>query len=264
MPVKLTAYVLDGHTLDIRPAPVERTWMEETGERFAYRCLPLNIANAYGWEILCNSGFTAEWNGESDIGAVSVLPDEGTTQPAISHFGSGVLTFHVPCLFRTEPGYDLMVQSPINRPRDAIVGLAGIIETDWSPYSFTMNWMFTAAATPIRFEKGEPYCHVFPVRRGALEAIEPEMRALSEDLELKRAHDQWTASRNQFNTDLKQPSSEAVAERWQKLYYRGLDPSGERTGPSDHHTRLRLKPFAKPGQAVSFDARRRESTKPSD
>ena len=264
MPVKLTAYVLDGHTMNIRPAPVERNWMEETGERFGYRCLPLNIANAYGWEILCNSGFTAEWNGESDIGAVSVLADEGTTAPAISHFGSGVLTFHVPCLFRTEPGYDLMVQGPINRPRDAIAGLTGIIETDWSPYSFTMNWMFTAAGTPVRFEKDEPFCHLFPVRRGALEAIEPEMRTLSDDPELKRAHDQWTASRNQFNTDLKQPGSQAVVERWQKLYYRGLYPSGERTGPSDHRTRLRLKPFATPGQAADRDAGGQESTKPSD
>jgi len=264
MPAKLTAYVLDGYMVNIRPAPVERNWMEETGERFAYRCLPLNIANAYGWEILCNSGFTAEWNGENDLDAVSVLPDEGTTAPAISHFGSGVLTFHVPCLFRTEPGYDLMVQGPINRPRDAIVGLTGIIETDWSPYSFTMNWIFTTAATPVRFEKDEPYCHIFPVRRGELEAVAPEMWALSEDPELKRAHDEWTASRNQFNTDLKQPGSEAVAERWQKLYYHGLDPGRQRTSPPDHRTRLRLKPFARPGEAADSHARRQESTKPSD
>jgi len=210
MPVKLTAYVLDGHTVNMRPAPVERTWMEETGDRFAYRCLPLNIANAYGWEILCNAGFTAEWNGENGLDAVSVLPDEGTTASAISHFGNGVLTFHVPCLFRTEPGYDLMVQGPINRPRDAIVGLTGIIETDWSPYSFTMNWIFTAAATPVRFEKDEPFCHVFPVKRGALEAIEPEIRALSEDPELKGR----TSNGRRAATSSTPTSSSPAPRRW--------------------------------------------------
>jgi Family of unknown function (DUF6065) len=39
--MKLTAYVLEGHELDIRPAPVERGWMDATVDRFAYRCLPL-------------------------------------------------------------------------------------------------------------------------------------------------------------------------------------------------------------------------------
>ena len=35
--------------------------MEATNQRYAYRCLPLNIANAYGWEVLCNAGFLAMW-----------------------------------------------------------------------------------------------------------------------------------------------------------------------------------------------------------
>jgi hypothetical protein len=264
MPVKLTAYVVDGHTVNIRPAPVERNWMEETGERFAYRCLPLNIANAYGWEILCSSGFGAEWSGAPGFDAVTVRPDPGTTAPAISHFGSGVLTFHVPCLFRTDPGYDLMVQAPMNRPRDAIVGLTGVVETDWSPYTFTMNWIFTTAGTSVRFEKDEPFCHIFPVRRGELDAVEPEMRVLSDNPELKGEHDRWTASRGQFIGDLKRPGSEAEAERWQKLYYRGLGPSGARASPEDHRTRLRLKPFLKLDQAADSDEPLRESTKPFD
>jgi hypothetical protein len=49
--MKLVAYVIDGHPFEIRPAPLERDWMEKTDQRFAYRCLPLNIANAFGWEI---------------------------------------------------------------------------------------------------------------------------------------------------------------------------------------------------------------------
>ncbi|WP_042832409.1 DUF6065 family protein, partial [Xanthomonas citri] len=47
--MKLIAHVLDGHTLDIRPAPHERAWMDATEQRYAYRCLPLAIANAHGW-----------------------------------------------------------------------------------------------------------------------------------------------------------------------------------------------------------------------
>src|SRR5215470_1977302 len=98
---KLIAYVIDGHTVDIRPAPMERAWMDATDRRFAYRCLPLNIANAHGWEILCPAGFTAIWDGGGGKDAVQVQADPGAAAPAMGHFGSGVLTFHVPAIFET-------------------------------------------------------------------------------------------------------------------------------------------------------------------
>ena len=148
----------------------------------------------------------------------SSKPIRARRRPPSAISAHGILTFHLPCLFRTEPGAELMVQGPINRPKDGIAALPGIIETDWSPYSFTMNWMFTRPGTPVRFEKGEPYCHTFPVSCGALERLEPELEVLSADPELKRQHDAWTASRARFNIDLNRPGSEAQSDKWQKLY----------------------------------------------
>jgi hypothetical protein len=242
--MKLTAYVIDGHTIDIRPAPVERDWMEATSERFAYRCLPLNIANAHGWELLCPAGFTAIWDGGSRLESVAVKMDDGAPAMAISHFGHGTLTFHIPCLFRTDAGFDLMAQGPVNRPKDGIAPLSGVIETDWAPYTFTMNWIFTRAGSPVRFEQGEPFCHIFPVKRGELTSVEPELKALSSAPELEAQFKAWNESRSQFNAELQRPGSEAQAERWQKLYYRGLAPDGKTSMVEDHITRLRLRPFS--------------------
>jgi len=242
--MKLIAYMIDGHQMDIRPAPVEREWMDNTGERFAYRCLPLNIANAHGWEIVCPSSFTAVWNGNQDLAAINVRFDDPDAQRfALSHFGHGTLTFHVPCLFRTDPGWDLMVQGPINRPKDGIAALSGIIETDWAPYTFTMNWIFTQPEVDVHFEKGEPFCHIFPVQRGLLASVEPEIKQLSSEPELQRQYQAWNESRKNFNAELQQPGSTAQAERWQKMYYRGLAPDGTPAGIEEHITRLRLRPF---------------------
>jgi hypothetical protein len=119
-----------------------------------------------------------------------------------------------------------------------------VIETDWAPYTFTMNWKFTRPRAAIRFEPGEPFCHVFPVRRGELEGFEPNVRQLSEDAELKEQYAVWQASRRDFLVDLKRPGSPARDERWQKLYYRGLDAAGRKTGAEDHRTRLRLRQFS--------------------
>jgi hypothetical protein len=241
---KLIAYLNPGHTIAIEPAPIERDWMNATTQRFAYRCLPLNMANTFGWEILCDTGLTATWNGGNGVGAIAIQADGGRPAPASSHFGHGVLTFSVACLFATDPGFDLMVQGPINRPKDGIAPLSGLVETDWSPYTFTMNWLFTRQGTPVRFEKDEPFCHIFPVRRGDVESFEPEFRPQTDNPKLKIQRDAWEASRVQFNTDLAQPDSKATADKWQKLYYHGLDMEG-RDIALDHRTKVRVRRFAR-------------------
>ena len=239
---EFAAYVIDGHDLQIRPAPLERPWMDQTGQRFAYRCLPLNIANAHGWEVLNQAAFSAVWDGGAGKEAITVTGEGDRPPPAVSHFGSGILTFHVPCLFQTDSGVDLYVTGPVNRPKDGIAPLSGIIETDWSPYTFTMNWLFTRPGHEVRFEAGEPFCHLFPVRIAELEALSPAVRKLSENPELEHEYKLWSESRRTFNQDLSTPESEAAQNKWQKNYFRGLMPSG-RAATEGHQSRLRLQPF---------------------
>ena len=218
--------------------------MDALPEAYAYRCLPLTIANAHGWEICTPVGFSATWNGGASKDDIAIEADSEGLLPT-THFGSGILTFHVGYLFRTEPGVSLVAQGPVNRPKDAIQPLTGVIETDWSPYTFTMNWLFTRTDTPVRFEKGEPFCHIFPMGRGALEDVEPELRDIEQDEPGALAnHKLWSESRNTFNADLKTPGSAARSKKWQKDYYRGFQPDGKE-GPDDHRTKLRLKPFRK-------------------
>ena len=72
-------------------------------------------------------------------------------------------------VFRTEPGWNLFVGGSPNEPKDGLYPLSGVIETDWAPYSFTMNWQFTRPDHWISFEEGEPFCFLYPVQRGLLE-----------------------------------------------------------------------------------------------
>jgi hypothetical protein len=237
------AHVVDSRTIDLRPAPVTRDWMDAPGARHAYRCLPLSIANGYGWVIGCPSGFTALWNGDPAVGAIHVEPDLETQAPAIDHFGAGILTFHVPCLFRTEAGVDLMVTGPLNEPKDGIAALTGVVETDWTVATFTMNWRFTRPNVTVRFEAGEPICQIFPVRRGDVETTEPVWRPLSETPELQAGHAAWATSRDAFNRDLLDPDRPADAPTWQKDYHHGRGPRGSAEAPPDHRTRLQARRF---------------------
>mgnify|MGYP003347619496 CR=1 FL=1 len=46
---------------NIQPANVKRDWMDETGA-WAYHCLPLKIANQYGWVVHCPTDLKISWN----------------------------------------------------------------------------------------------------------------------------------------------------------------------------------------------------------
>jgi hypothetical protein len=241
--LKLIAYPTSGAALDIRPSPATRDWMDALPEGFGYRCLPLNIANMHGWEILCPRGFRARWDGGVGKDAIRIDPDEGDGALPSSHFGSGVLTFHVPALFRSPPGINLMVTGPLNRPKHGIGALSGIVETDWSPYTFTMNWRFTAPYLEVEWEAGEPYCFFFPLQRELIETVEPEFHSLDDEPELARSYRDWNEKRLQFNRDLQQPGSDATRQRWQKDYYRGQLPGGGGDGPPDHRIKLHVRPW---------------------
>lgn len=244
-PSQLVAHVIDGQGIDIRPAAVTRDWMDEPTAKHAYRCLPLAIANGYGWVLGCPAGFTALWNGDPAIGSIHVEPDIGTVAPALDHFGVGILTFHVPCLFRTEPGIDLMVTGPLNEGKDGIAPLTGVVETDWSVATFTMNWRFTRPNVTVRFEAGEPFCQLFPVRRGDIESIAPTWRPLSEAPGLQDSYAAWAAGREAFNKDLKNPARPAGAPSWQKDYHHGRGPGGVQAAPPDHRTKLHPRRFTR-------------------
>jgi hypothetical protein len=242
--MELTAYLHPGWEPLIRPAPATRPWMDATPESFAYRCLPLNIANAHGWEVLSPCGFEAVWNGDPAPSGVTVTLDPGAEprQAPVALFGQGVITFHVEAIIRTPPGWNLWVGGSPNRAKDAIAPLTGVIETDWSPFTFTMNWRFTRAGQPIRFEAGEPFCFLFPLPRAAVESFEPAFAPLDADPATAARFRAWSEARDEFHARMQREPPKAPADRWQKHYYRGTDVGGETLIP-DHRAKLRLRPF---------------------
>lgn len=242
-PPELTAWrVSDEPFFKLVRAPFERKWMDDSRDRFAYRCLPLLIANQSGWLVLNNVPFRAAWNGGWDKACMAVEALDGKSKlPALTHFGEGVLTFHMPWLFRTPPGWNLYVRGPTNMPKDGVVALDGVVETDWSISTFTMNWKFTARNMWVTFEKDEPICMIMPIRRGDLEVMEPKERLIEEDPELHKYYQEWASRREKFIGDLHKPGSDAQAEKWERHYFKGLDKNGE--PHPDHQTRLYLKEF---------------------
>jgi hypothetical protein len=253
-PLELICYLHPGWRPLIRPADSQRRWMDETPESFAYRCLPLSMANGHGWEVATPCAVEACWDGGAGVEAVKVSV-QGDVDPAsapVSMFGQGVLTFHVAGLFRTPPGWNLWVGGPPNQPKDGLAPLSALVETDWSPFTFTMNWRFTRPHHKIRFEAGEAFAFLFPVQRGSIERFEPRFAPLESAPELQRAFQDWSRSRDAFQRQVAANPPPQPADRWQKHYYRGEDASGCRQA-NDHRTKSRAAPFTPIGSRQNED-----------
>jgi hypothetical protein len=236
----------DQRPMQIEPAPRRRAWIEAMPEHWANRCLPLVVANEAGWVIRNPVGFTATWAGGDGVDSLTLQPlRAGQTLPVTSIFGFGIVTWAIPYLFRTPPGYNLLVRGPANWPKDAASPLEGLVETDWSVATFTMNWKLTRASAPVVFGAGEPFCMIVPQRRHELEAFEPRTRPLEAEPDLRRAEKVWAKRRHDLvvRKFLAQYSPELAADRreWQGDYYRGAAPAG--AAAPDHQKHLCLSPF---------------------
>lgn len=225
---------------DLVRASPRRTWMDQTNDGFANRCLPLTIANQAGWVLSCPVEFSARWNGGSSPNRTvrfRFQSDAARFGSQIrSHFGSGIITFSVPYLFRTPTGTWLIARGLPNEPKANCCALEGLVETDWSTATFTMNWKILRPNVSITFLRGEPICFLQPVRIDVIERLDPRVLPIESAPRLSRSYSDWVESRIRFN------SSPVRGASWQKHYHRGEEVGGGRN--SNHRTALRLRAFA--------------------
>lgn len=284
---RLFAYEIHSSAdMPIRSAPLERDWMDGSPDRFAYRCLPLTIANQAGWLIENPVTFRVVWDGtvyqqglqirfgedpqvNPTAGSVFTVA-AGVPAPNVqgasrrdarisSHFGCGIVTFSLPYLFRTPPSVNLWVKGPTNYIKDGAQALEGIVETDWNPATFTMNWKLTRSNYPVRFERGEPIAMIVPVPRGFAEGMQPVRAPLSAEPELREQYLEWRRSRDEFLAGCRNRTPEIVQAGWQRHYTKGTMPGGG--AAPEHQTRLRLREFVA-GDGTAGPAADERATRP--
>jgi hypothetical protein len=263
-PDRLKCYAVVEDPCELVPAPPERAWMDEYTNRHPYRCLPLTIANSNGWLVLCPIPIEVEWNGGHDLTDLTVralkpMPDGRPIDHFCkSNFGNGIVTLHTDYIFQTPPGWDLVATGPFNSPKDNAYALTGIIETDWLPYPFTMNWRVLKPGK-LTFDEGEAFCFIFPILKQSMIDTQPEILRLKDEPELQAQMDSFRVSRDEFLKKMAAGDEGAKKQGWQRFYFTGRHPDGTRI--EGHMNKLRLKdpidlrkPLEKPKPPVSVEA----------
>lgn len=231
----------------LRPARPTRAWMDQTPDRYAYRCIPLSAANTMGWEVLNPVDCEFHWNGMTDHRQVNVWTPRPNRWGPRSHFGTGVVTWEIPFLFRTPADYGMVICGPANHEKSGINPLDGFIRTDWLPYPFTMNWRITEPGRTIRFEAGEPIARIFPYPLAILDDFQIELCELDDDPAFKQRFIDWAESRKQGYAKRKEAEEQLAQTQsmpdldalWSKQYAQG---KGAAEAGSEHQTVFRCKP----------------------
>lgn len=222
----LTAYSAWGFNVEIVPAGTKRDWMDATPSGFAYQCLPMTLANQSGWFVLASHGAIAEWNGGiAPTDLVVKVDDSPQAVQAVSQVGSGILTWTIPYIFRTSPGWNLLCRGPANYIKDGICPLEGLVETDWSLASFSMNWKLTRPGR-VEFRTGDPIAMLVPQWRGDLELFSTCKRHLASNPALHEGYTRWITSRREFLAARSSGEREAIEKKHQKHYFHGQTNDG--------------------------------------
>ncbi|MDZ4850794.1 MAG: DUF6065 family protein [Pirellulaceae bacterium] len=240
----LVAYeIYENHGMPLQAAPISRPWMDATQKHFAYRCLPMTLVNQAGWTIANPRNFTALWNGGSlPEDTVCSFTDGAPDDRIGCIFGHGIITFNVPYLFRTPSNVNLWVKGPSNWPKHGIQPLEGLVETDWTSATFTMNWKITKADELIWFDRGEPCCMIIPFPRGFLETFQPTIQSLSKNRSIAAEYMQWSHLRTSYQTQVAAGDEQAIQAGWQKDYFHGRN-TGTQARAECHQTKLAIREF---------------------
>jgi hypothetical protein len=159
-------------------AQVTREWFDP----HMYKCLPLSIANQYGFIVRAPYAFEATWIPSEE----SVNHDRiefkfdrpmNDQDPLIaeSSFGRGILTLYPRFLVKTPPLINLWVKQPPNYFKAGVDWMEGVVETDNLSSTFTFNIKFHEPHKTIRFEQGEVLGSFIPIPRFFYDPFELEI-----------------------------------------------------------------------------------------
>lgn len=240
---------IDGKKLfEVIPLNKRRAWMNNTTKAFAYHCMPLTIANEHAWGVPSPGHFEAEWNGGPDQEdmLINFDADSFNFEWVSSHFGNGVLTINVDFILKTERGISTYVRGVPNYFKKGIHPLDAIIETDWLPYTFTYNYIFTEPGR-VSFEKDEILFSFFPVRRTWIESFDLVEKNIQDNVEFYKQYKEYDTARakrlQERDPEIDESKLSHLLEEkgFQKFYKNAKDPNGDNYRPFMHRKSITLK-----------------------
>lgn len=150
------------HHANIDQLPMNRDWMEITGERHAYHCFPLSLANRLGWSVSFPEDITFMWDGGEDLRAERVKLINGHKYAHINR-ANHTISFDTGLKFISEENISLLTMPVPNQFIRGTQCLTTVVSTSVLPGSLPIAWMITEPNLEITIPANTPIAAVLPV-----------------------------------------------------------------------------------------------------
>ena len=209
---------------EINQSRFNRDWMDNTYNKHAYQCLPMTVANVYGWEIVMEEDLVVQWDGGNTPPVI--LSGEITSSGRVQAISSiiGMISINMGWVINTEDGYNTWVTGSPNYFVDGATPLTATLPSYWWPDESQMNWKITKIGEPVTFAAGTPFCFFNIYDNSILENTEIVTSNLWDDKELME-------SRVRYG-ELKTKNRYENPWTWTKGIRTGIDADGNKIGPS--------------------------------
>jgi hypothetical protein len=208
----------------ITQSRMQRDWMEATYNKHAYQCLPMTVANVYGWEMQMEDDLVVQWDGCQNPPKIisGEFAGSGRLQAVASI--TGMISIQMSWVIRTEEGYNTWFTGSPNYFVEGAAPLSATIPTWWWPDESQMNWKITKIGEPVIFEAGTPFCFFNVYDNSVMENAEIQTSNLWDDMEL-------VDSRAKYG-QVKFQNMQDNPWTWTKGIKTGLDADGVKIGPT--------------------------------
>lgn len=142
--------------------PMNRDWMEKTGERHAYHCFPISLANRFGWSVSFPEDITFMWDGNESLDAKHVKIISGHKYVNINR-ANHTISFETGLKFDAEENVSLMTMPVPNQFIRGAQCFTTIVSTSVMPGSLPIAWMITEPNLEITIPAGTPVAAILPV-----------------------------------------------------------------------------------------------------
>lgn len=136
--------------------------MDDTPEKHAYMCFPLNLTNRLGWGVSFPEDIVVIWDGVTDTPADHIKVLEGRKYVSTNR-GNATLSFNTGLIFNTDPETSVMAMPVPNQFIRGAQCYTTIISTSFYLHAFPIAWRITEPNIEIRIPANTPVASVLPI-----------------------------------------------------------------------------------------------------
>jgi hypothetical protein len=232
----------EGKVANLDQLTARRDWMDETADKHAYMCFPLNLTNRLGWGISFPEDLRFVWDGVTDTTPDHVTILEGH-QFLNTGRGNATISFTTGLRFISDEKTSMMAMPVPNLFVRGAQCYTTLISTSFYIHMLPLAWRLTEPNVEIHIPAGTPIAAVLPISLTDLqESYEMEI------IEGLPEQEYWQEVRKYGDI---QEIKNGVGD-WSKMYRDAVDYRGDSVG--EHETKsIKLKTVTCPFTGQSYE-----------